>query len=237
MWTVLEMMDARFRSICFPENSEEGWALGTDGMVWPNGRPIHYVDGEWKPDQNLDPAYENYAYSALHFTDNTHGWMVGDVILCTTNGTEWVFQTFPPSHLNDVFFLNAQEGWAVGYGAILHTTDGGTNWLTEAADLTAGKDLRAVYAANPEPVYVVGENTVLKYSPSTVEPTSPRLAIDRELILTLSGEPGQAYVVQTSSNLSAWADWTNVVCTNGAVQVRDPAVQNNPHRFYRARTP
>ncbi len=67
--------------------------------------------------------------------------------------------------------------------------------------------------------------------------SSPLLTMNGSLLLTLAGVPGATYAVQTSSNLVTWADWTNVICTNGTAQLRDPAAPGHAHRFYRARTP
>ena len=41
---------------------------------------------------------------------------------------------FDSSPLYDVNFVSSTEGWAVGYGRILHTVDGGRNWEVQRRD-------------------------------------------------------------------------------------------------------
>lgn len=51
-------------------------------------------------------------------------------ILSSTDGKAWVQGQVPiQSNLNSVYFVDANQGWAVGHDAsILHTTDGGRTW-------------------------------------------------------------------------------------------------------------
>lgn len=60
---------------------------------------------------------------------------VGDKghILLSTNGIDWQQQTVPAnSSLNRVYFINEQQGWAVGHDSvILMTSDGGSNWVIQ----------------------------------------------------------------------------------------------------------
>ncbi|RQT15048.1 glycosyl hydrolase [Burkholderia contaminans] len=47
--------------------------------------------------------------------------------------------------LNDVTFVNAREGWAVGHaGVILHTIDGGETWMRQRADTTTDQPLFSI---------------------------------------------------------------------------------------------
>jgi hypothetical protein len=115
--------------------------------------------------------------NSIYLTDNSNRWAVGDggVIIHTTDGINWNGQINPDSQvrsLYDVFFLNAQEGWAVGYnGILLHTTDGGGtldgHWQVEGTGVAAGRFLSAVFAVDNHTLYVVGNNTFLKYTQVT----------------------------------------------------------------------
>jgi hypothetical protein len=52
--------------------------------------------------------------------------------------------------------------------------------------------------------------------------------------LTLTGEGGAKYVIETSTNLSLWSDWLNVTNASGTTQIVDPAA-TPAQKFYRAR--
>ncbi|MBK7632629.1 MAG: hypothetical protein IPJ23_18450 [Ignavibacteriales bacterium] len=49
----------------------------------------------------------------------------------TDGGISWNHQLFGElSHLESIYFVNSEVGWAVGYaGTILKTTNGGINWF------------------------------------------------------------------------------------------------------------
>lgn len=55
---------------------------------------------------------------------------VGKIIHSTNSGQSWYSQTSGTTkYLRDVFFYDANKGWAVGYdGIILKTTNGGSSW-------------------------------------------------------------------------------------------------------------
>ncbi len=68
--------------------------------------------------------------------------------------------------LEDVFFIDNNNGWAVGrQGKIIQTTDGGSTWSEQNSGST--KDLNKVYMISTSNGYVVGDGgTVLKYNGS-----------------------------------------------------------------------
>lgn len=81
--------------------------------------------------------------NAVHFVDSINGWVVGNggTILHTTDGGEnWIEQESTTTNdIIDVFFLNANLGWAssfefsdLPYGTLLlKTTNGGDEWISE----------------------------------------------------------------------------------------------------------
>ena len=98
---------------------------------------ISFAQGYWE--RLSSPTNNNL--SSVHFVDSLYGWAVGDlgtIIHTTDGGTSWSLQNRNADSLmmRDVFFLDRNQGWAVGlevlnypYGTyILKTTDGGTNW-------------------------------------------------------------------------------------------------------------
>ena len=60
--------------------------------------------------------------------------------------------------LNDVYFTDNQNGWAVGdKGIIIHTTDGGQNWTSQTSGTT--ETLRAVFFVDKNTGWTVGGST------------------------------------------------------------------------------
>ena len=79
-------------------------------------------------------------------------------------GDCWTWQNPLPqgNGLLDIFFVDAQTGWAVGAtGTILKTTDGGSNWFSQSSETNG--DLLSVRFINAQTGWVVGDfGTILK---------------------------------------------------------------------------
>ena len=85
---------------------------------------------------------ETIVYNAVQFIDESTGWVTGvrispetggqdGLVQKTTDGGQtWMDQPTNISDiLEDIFFLDADNGWAVGEnGVVLHTTNGGNSW-------------------------------------------------------------------------------------------------------------
>jgi len=117
---------------------------------------------------------------AIDMVDTLYGWCVGSpsaagawdsagcMIIRTINGDEWIEQVNPVKGkygtLMAVKAINKLEAWTVGTsGVILHTTNGGENWIREAEGLTNDM-LYGIHVVNNNEVYVTGNNkTLLKY--------------------------------------------------------------------------
>ncbi|MDH7485420.1 MAG: YCF48-related protein [Anaerolineae bacterium] len=61
----------------------------------------------------------------------------------------------------DVYFVDAYQGWAVGQGGILHTTDGGANWYLQASGAFLLSSVRFVDAYRG---WVVGEYGLIAHT-------------------------------------------------------------------------
>ena len=95
----------------------------------------------------------------------------GIIYHTTDGGAFWAPQTNPDTQkrtLLCVFFLNSDEGWAVGFhGIILHTINGGAVWTIEGEGLTTAF-LRGVHFTSATNGYVVGnKKTLIKYTGTT----------------------------------------------------------------------
>jgi Ig-like domain-containing protein len=64
---------------------------------------------------------------------------------------------------------------------------------------------------------------------------SMQVVINGQLQFQLSGTPGDAYGIESSSNLSDWTSAATLTNLMGTIQFTDPAAVNQPQRFYRAR--
>jgi photosystem II stability/assembly factor-like uncharacterized protein len=72
----------------------------------------------------------------------------GHIVYSDDAGKSWRQATVPvSSDLVAVSFPSAQQGWAVGHdGVVLHTSDGGANWVKQLDGRSAGQRLAAFYA-------------------------------------------------------------------------------------------
>lgn len=62
----------------------------------------------------------------------------------------------PVHHFNELFFSDAKHGWAVTReGKILHTSDGGSNWVYQESGVE--RDLTSVQFIDPRRGWIVGE--------------------------------------------------------------------------------
>lgn len=147
-----------FSVLCFSQTTWTNQNSGTSSILqsvyffdqnngWISGAgPIlHTTDGgaTWTT-QNTPPL--SGFYVSIYFTDAMNGWACGNearIIHTTDGGNTWVTQpnpyTYPNPILYDIYFANADTGWAVGgdhgsfpsyiyHRVILYTTNGGNTW-------------------------------------------------------------------------------------------------------------
>jgi photosystem II stability/assembly factor-like uncharacterized protein len=150
-------LTATLISIMFPVNSSEGKLCGEATIR-------RWLNSTWV---NLQIFNSTIIWNGIFFTDNNKGWVVGSAgqISKTIDATIWNPQmSGTTKSLNDVFFIDSLEGWAAGTETLLHTVDGGETWTQEIASQTIGMELVATYFTSAHNGYVVGTNTLLKYS-------------------------------------------------------------------------
>jgi len=162
-WLAQTLPDAPtqgYYSLTFADDLH-GWALGNS----PEGAVMAgTVDGggQWNS-ENIPGGLNLTAMTAAGASDV---WAVGGystglvttaavVIASTDGGATWSTQSLPPGvgTLQDVDFVNAMDGWAVGVdsavtgGVIVATTDGGTTW-TQETDLPVSSGIVSVSFAS-----------------------------------------------------------------------------------------
>lgn len=85
--------------------------------------------------------------------------LVSNILIAQPEG--WFYQTkVPISGLNDVSFINENQGWAVGNGGeILYTTDAGNNWTVQFG--ITSDALSSISFINNQLGWVAGDNGVI----------------------------------------------------------------------------
>ncbi len=124
-WKVLNVFGSyKLTDINFSKDGT-GWIVGWAGNILRKG----ITNDNW---EQISEGTRN-SLNDIFFIDENNGWSVGTFgrILHTSNGGKtWENQVSP---VDNVFFkikfLNSLEGWIAGYYVVLHTTDGGRNWV------------------------------------------------------------------------------------------------------------
>lgn len=150
------------RNIFFADENS-GWGTNTKIEI------IRTTDGgkKWyKPNYQLqlNSAYA-YSFVDIGFISPSVGWTCGSstIFKTTDGGQNFVNQYFRYNdNLNDIFILDAQKIWTVGYeynngykGRVVKTSDGGTTW--QAMDLGIN-ELTKVFFLNGSTGWTVGRN-------------------------------------------------------------------------------
>jgi photosystem II stability/assembly factor-like uncharacterized protein len=133
-WNIRNSGVTEYLECVFFSDGQHGWVCGRNGII------LATTDGglNWAL-QTTNTLKDLYS---LQFVNSNEGWVVGDdgTVLHTTSGGEyWEPQAIPPpvwSSLNCVFFISGQVGWISGYHQVIHTEDGGENWVLLAEDIS-----------------------------------------------------------------------------------------------------
>jgi photosystem II stability/assembly factor-like uncharacterized protein len=98
------------------------------------------------------------------FSENSSNKSKGGIYFTNDSGISWTTQrdTSDLSEtINDIFFLDTNNGWACGdVGLILYTTDGGSNWI-ESASVSTNENLEAINFVNSSIGYACGDEGVI----------------------------------------------------------------------------
>jgi photosystem II stability/assembly factor-like uncharacterized protein len=138
------------------------WAVGTVGTI------IHSADSGKTWTQQKTPV--STWLRKVFFINNQIGWATGELgtILKTTNGGQtWSQQSSPNNthYFNDVYFLDAQNGWIAGTfynnALILQTSNGGETWTENVSNLPGG--LMGLTFTNPSTCWAVGFSADTNY--------------------------------------------------------------------------
>jgi photosystem II stability/assembly factor-like uncharacterized protein len=112
---------------------------------------------------------ESSSHRAVSFADSNNAIAVGREIISKTTdgGITWNHQDFPNKDFYGVSYPDTNNAIVVGdIGIILHTTDGGENWVEKGSG-TTNRLLDVCYPSSTS-AYAVGvDGTILKYSDET----------------------------------------------------------------------
>lgn len=145
-WIAIGSMGTTLADISFPSTGNTGYCCGINGNIWSIDS-----NGVTKMTSGVPDSLD-----AISFPINSdEGWVCGgSIIRHYTNGA-WVGDQFRPSGgYNAIYFVDSQNGWAVGdNGIIIHTEDG-QNWVTQQTN--SAYILTDVFFMNTQEGWAVG---------------------------------------------------------------------------------
>ncbi|WP_069677801.1 YCF48-related protein [Formosa sp. Hel1_33_131] len=152
-----------------------GWATTRSGVIYKTSD----AGGSWTEWEDDDKTKSEEIRSII-FVDANTGWASGDngIILHTTDGgSNWDVQAatfnsgtstytydYDTLDFDNIFFSDANNGWAVAEkGTIISTTDGGSTWIdhTNTTLQAADIDLKRVIFTDANNGWVVGEQSTI----------------------------------------------------------------------------
>ena len=158
-------------------SSNEGWAVGENAET-QKGVLLHYSEGTWIAINPPDYPY-SWFLNSVYFTSPDDGWAAGVssggcggcmaqyLFLHYLNGSwssPYILGGGYPVHLNSVYFISPDEGWAVGAssgadtcgtGELFHYSNG--SWESSEMGGPCGT-LNGVYFTSPNEGWAVGWN-------------------------------------------------------------------------------
>jgi photosystem II stability/assembly factor-like uncharacterized protein len=164
-WTQQNSNPTNYLSSIFFISESTGWAVGGNYSPFL-GIVLKTTNGgnAWSIQTNSLP----YQLNSVYFISPTTGWVAGDahqILKTIDGGANWIPQTVEAAQYRGIFFMNENNGWAVGgepnntLSKILKTTDGGANWIAKTA--ATNNYLRALYFISETTGWVVGNEGVI----------------------------------------------------------------------------
>ena len=101
----------------------------------------------------------SFSLANVFMTDTAHIWgtLEGLIYFSDDGGYTWDLQYQHNDFLyNDIFFLDNQTGWVIGWSEVLKTVDGGENWTNQYLPNPLGLDVEAVYFLNADTGWIAG---------------------------------------------------------------------------------
>ena len=137
-------------------NNTTGWVAGSTIQKTTDS------GANWVQQYNIDPKFFTY----IHFNNVnlgwaiSRGWWLGTEIYKTTNGGQlWTLHSNLP--ISKMTFIDEQYGWALSNYSILHSSNGGDDWVIQYVNNL--KYLRSIFFIDSLNGWAVGDSgTILK---------------------------------------------------------------------------
>ena len=217
-------------------------AVGTYGAILTSPDGATWTSHDLGSDAALfGVAYGNGQFVAVG---------AGGVVLTSPDGVTWTSRdsglgSTPLGVLYGVGYANG-EFVAVGFGQsdapacipmIATSGDGGATWTTR--DPGPAYAPSAIAYGNGRFVVVGGSGHGLIAQSGIVPPMQPTIGVvalpaSGVAQISLSGEPGQTYAIQASTNLTDWTTITNLTLAGSSGAFEDLLGPSGYRRFYRA---
>jgi photosystem II stability/assembly factor-like uncharacterized protein len=159
-------------------NSMNGWACGSKGAIYnttDGGRTWNSQRSELEPGDGpvslTSEGLKQFRMLGIQFTDSENGFAAasseevneGWLIVTNNGGATWTKRwKVGDSGVRDIFFLNANEGWALTAQGqyIYHTLDASRSWLSEPKIFEQDVSLVRLGAADAGHIWAVGGGAI-----------------------------------------------------------------------------
>ena len=119
-----------------------------------------FAQGSW---ETISPYPTLSNLLDVEFVTPEKGWIVGTqgtILYTEDGGNSWETQYQNDTmSIQDIFFLNENEGWATGWHDVLHTTNGGEDWEFQNLPLPLGLEIgtNSIYFSNENEGWIGGD--------------------------------------------------------------------------------
>lgn len=163
---------------------------------------------------NNNPNTGYYPYIKIKFADSLNGWILSldnKLLKTIDGGNTWTEVNTPNFEIASDFAVLSPNKliiitYAVSYGKVLTTTDGGISWTTQVLSTTEG--FRSISFPNVTHGYIVGDLGIAfktsdggnSYSPMNLSVPSPSGSYSVFFVNNLEGYAGGSYGLKKTTN-------------------------------------
>ncbi|MFH1049424.1 MAG: YCF48-related protein [bacterium] len=168
-WSIVMNSDVIMRTSLYPISDSVAWIVGCEYGKLYHFKYTFHANGTISKNWWMRTISSDVYFNCIYFGDENTGWSVGlsgNIVKITNAASD--SPSFnnqisgTTSALRGVHMADVNEGWIVGdQGTILHTIDGGTNWVTQVSGTT--NNLYSVQFIDKNIGYIVGNaSTILR---------------------------------------------------------------------------